>query len=135
MELNYDIGNRELLIIKLALHEWRHWLEGAQHPFIVITDHKNLEYLKDAKRLNSRQSCWALFFSRFHFTVTYCPGTQNCRADALSRQTHLHLDNSDPEPILPPAMIVSPLIWEIDQNIANLHHSTPEGRFFVPAEL
>ncbi len=31
-EQNYDIGDRELLAIKLALEEWRHWLEGAQHP-------------------------------------------------------------------------------------------------------
>ncbi|KAK3528240.1 hypothetical protein QTP86_027953 [Hemibagrus guttatus] len=44
-ERNYDIGNRELLAIKLALEEWRHWLEGARHPFLVLTDHKNLEYL------------------------------------------------------------------------------------------
>ncbi len=44
-ERNYDIGNRELLAIKLALEEWRHWLKGAQHPFIVLTDHKNLQYL------------------------------------------------------------------------------------------
>ncbi len=32
-ERNYDIGNQELLAIKMALEEWRHWLEGAQHPF------------------------------------------------------------------------------------------------------
>ncbi|KAK3550724.1 hypothetical protein QTP70_003956 [Hemibagrus guttatus] len=44
-ERNYDIGNRELLAVKLALEEWRHWLEGAKHPFLVLTDHKNLEYL------------------------------------------------------------------------------------------
>ncbi|KAK3525120.1 hypothetical protein QTP86_016571 [Hemibagrus guttatus] len=50
-ERNYDIGNRELLAIKLALEEWRHWLEGARHPFLVLTDHKNLEYLRAAKRL------------------------------------------------------------------------------------
>ncbi len=42
-ERNYDIGKRELLAIKLALEEWRHWLEGAQHPFSVLTDHKNLQ--------------------------------------------------------------------------------------------
>lgn len=35
---NYDIGNRELLAIKLVLEEWWHWLEGTQHPFTVITD-------------------------------------------------------------------------------------------------
>ncbi len=39
-ERNYDIGNRELLAIKLALEEWRHWLEGAAHPFLILTDHK-----------------------------------------------------------------------------------------------
>ncbi len=32
-ERNYDIGNRELLAIKLALEEWRHWLEGQHTPF------------------------------------------------------------------------------------------------------
>ncbi|KAK3530862.1 hypothetical protein QTP70_003635 [Hemibagrus guttatus] len=42
VERNYNIGNRELLAIKLALEEWRHWLEGARHPFLVLTDHKNL---------------------------------------------------------------------------------------------
>ena len=30
---NYDIGNKELLAVKLALEEWRQWLEGAQVPF------------------------------------------------------------------------------------------------------
>ncbi|KAI3364017.1 hypothetical protein L3Q82_010778 [Scortum barcoo] len=29
-ERNYDIGNRELLAVKLALEEWRHWLEGSR---------------------------------------------------------------------------------------------------------
>lgn len=51
-EINYDMGNRESLAIKLALKEWIHWLEGARHPFTVFTDHKNLQYLCDAKRLN-----------------------------------------------------------------------------------
>ncbi|KAK3516480.1 hypothetical protein QTP70_017817, partial [Hemibagrus guttatus] len=45
-ECNYDVGNRELLAIKAALEEWRHWLEGARHPFQVLTDHRNLEYLR-----------------------------------------------------------------------------------------
>ncbi|KAI2661374.1 Transposon Tf2-6 polyprotein [Labeo rohita] len=40
-ELNYDIGNRELLAIKLALEEWRHW-----------TDHKNLDYISPGSKNN-----------------------------------------------------------------------------------
>ncbi|KAG1941543.1 retrotransposable element [Pimephales promelas] len=55
-ECNYDIGNRELLAVKLALEEWHHWLEGSGVPFIVWTDHRNLEYIRSAKRLNSRQA-------------------------------------------------------------------------------
>lgn len=72
--------------MKAAIEEWRHWLEGAVHPFQVITDHKNLEYIKSAKRLNQRQAHWSLFFTCFQFTVTYIPGSKNCKADALSRR-------------------------------------------------
>ncbi|KAK3521390.1 hypothetical protein QTP70_004126 [Hemibagrus guttatus] len=41
-EVNYDVGNQELLSIKATLEEWQHWLEGARHPFLVLTDHHNL---------------------------------------------------------------------------------------------
>ncbi|CAM4578888.1 unnamed protein product [Leuciscus chuanchicus] len=108
-EQNYDIGNRELLAIKLALEEWRHWLEGAKLPFEVITDHRNLEYLRDAKRLNTRQARWSLFFTRFNFKVTYRPGEKNTKADSLSRLYQPESISTNPEPILPPAMIVSPV--------------------------
>ncbi|KAK3545455.1 hypothetical protein QTP70_007692 [Hemibagrus guttatus] len=37
VEQNYDIRNRELLAIKLALEEWRHWLEGAKSSRIIKT--------------------------------------------------------------------------------------------------
>lgn len=56
----YDIGNRELLAVKAALEEWRHWLKQAELRFPVWTDHKNLEYLQTAKRFNSCQACWTL---------------------------------------------------------------------------
>ncbi|KAK3567252.1 hypothetical protein QTP86_015083 [Hemibagrus guttatus] len=82
VEANYDVGNRELLSIKAALEEWRHWLAGARHPFLVLTDHRNLEYLRSAKCLNPHQARWALFFTRFEFSVTYRPGTKKSKADA-----------------------------------------------------
>ena len=50
-ETKYDIGNRELLAVVGAFEEWRHWLEGAEHPITVWTDHRNLTYLRTAKRL------------------------------------------------------------------------------------
>ncbi|CAJ0943504.1 unnamed protein product [Ranitomeya imitator] len=84
-ERNYDVGNRELLAMKWAFEEWRHWLEGAKHRVVFLTDHKNLTYLESAKQLNPRQARWSLFFSRFDFVVSYLPGSKNVKADTLSR--------------------------------------------------
>ncbi len=42
-ERNYDVGDRELLAMKAALEEWRHWLEGAKLPSLYsqITETQN----------------------------------------------------------------------------------------------
>ncbi|KAL0195268.1 hypothetical protein M9458_008840, partial [Cirrhinus mrigala] len=134
-EQNYDIGNRELLAIKLALEEWRHWLEGARHPITIITDHKNLQYLREARRLNPRQARWALFLTRFNFTITYRPGSKNIPADTLSR---MFSPEAPTEPIISPDLIVSPKVWEMDHNIqqATLQEPAspdcPEGKIYVP---
>lgn len=102
-DCNYDIGDRELLAIKLALEEWRHWLKGAAQLFIVWTDHKNLEYLRSARHLNSWQARWALFFTRFDFTITYRLGSRNVKPDALSRQFSVCLGrNRTPDPFSRP---------------------------------
>ncbi|KAL0150019.1 hypothetical protein M9458_054678, partial [Cirrhinus mrigala] len=126
VEQNYDVGNRELLAIKLALEEWHHWLEESAHPLTIITDHKNLQYLREARRLNPRQARWALFFTRFNFKITYLPGSRNISADALSRQ--FSSDHpAEPEPIIPSNLIISPILWEQDNNIrhATLQEPAP----------
>ncbi|KAK3531338.1 hypothetical protein QTP70_018138 [Hemibagrus guttatus] len=108
-ETNYDVANRELLFIKVMLEEWRHWLEGARHPFLVLTNHHNLEYLRSTKCLNPRQARWALFFTQFEFLVTYRLGTKNSKADALSRQFEAQSEPSQPDLILPAAGILAPV--------------------------
>ncbi len=120
-EQNYDVGNRELLAIKLALEEWWHWLEGAQHPFVVITDYKNLQYLQEAKRLNPRQARWALFFTRFRFKISYRPGSKNIKTDALSRLHQPDPTPEEPEPILPHSIFTSPVLWKLDNQIQARH--------------
>lgn len=81
-------GNWELLAIKLALEEWRHWLEGTEHPIFIWIDQRNLAYIKclelsicetlyskklkelgskqkgATNRLNANQAKWSLFFAR-----------------------------------------------------------------------
>lgn len=100
-ERNYDVRNREFQAIKLSLEEWRHWLEDPEQPFLVWTYHKNLEYIRTAKRLNARQARWALFFNRFSFTLSYRPASRNAKPDALSRQFDAHPSNETPSTILP----------------------------------
>uniref|UniRef100_A0A8C5CEZ5 Gypsy retrotransposon integrase-like protein 1 n=1 Tax=Gadus morhua TaxID=8049 RepID=A0A8C5CEZ5_GADMO len=141
-ERNYDIGNRELLAVKLALEEWRHWLEGTSVPFLVWTDHRNLEYIRTAKRLNSRQARWSLFFDRFNFTLSYRPGSRNTKRDALSRQFPESPDETaEPSTIVPASCLVAAVTWEIEEKVraASLNlpapSSCPPDRLFVPASL
>jgi len=85
-ECNYDIYDKELLAIIKALEEWRSELEGAQEPFQILTDHKNLQTFATTKQLTPRHMRWSEFLSRFNFQITYRPGTLNTRPDALSRK-------------------------------------------------
>ncbi|KAI2649346.1 Transposon Tf2-9 polyprotein [Labeo rohita] len=140
-ERNYDVGNRELLAIRLALGEWRHWLEGAALPFLVWTDHRNLAYIRSAKRLNARQARWALFFDRFNFTISHRPGSKNTKPDALSRQFESPDDPPPLESILPKGRMVGAVVWGIEQQVKRaLSHVTipcgcPEGKLFVPESV
>ncbi len=124
-EMNYDIGNRELLAIKLALEEWRHWLEGAQNPFIVLTDHKNLQYLRDAKRLNPRQARWALFFYPLQLYHLLSSRSQECESGcSLSRLHSPEEVCEEPETIIPKEIIVSPIQWNPESDTPS-NVSTP----------
>lgn len=82
------MGNRELLKVevKVALVEWRHWLEGAEHLFLMWTDHKNLQYVLTAKRLKPEKPGGPYIFTRFNFTLSYHPDSKNVKPDALSCQ-------------------------------------------------
>uniref|UniRef100_A0A8C6PAB7 Gypsy retrotransposon integrase-like protein 1 n=3 Tax=Nothobranchius TaxID=28779 RepID=A0A8C6PAB7_NOTFU len=144
-ERNYDIGNRELLAVKLALDEWRHWLEGARQPFLVWTDHKNLEYIRTAKRLNPRQARWALFFDRFNFTLSYRPGSKNIKPDALSRQYQQDCRSTEvpgTTTIVPPVLVLGANRWALERRVKSAVSGTipipdgcPPNCLFVPSSL
>ena len=85
-ERNYDVHDKEMLGIMRCLEAWRHYLEGAKEQFEIWTDHKNLEYFMNAKKLNRRQARWALYLSRFNFTLIHKAGTTMGKADSLSRR-------------------------------------------------
>jgi len=56
MERNYEIHDKEMLVIIRGLEAWRHLLEGAQFKFKIWIDHTNLEYFMKAQKLNQRQA-------------------------------------------------------------------------------
>lgn len=91
---------------RAACHQLSPWgvtplVRGCGAPFIIWADHKNLTYLRTAKRLNACQVCWFLLFRRFNFSISYHPGSCNVKTNALSRE--IIPDTGQPEPanILP----------------------------------
>ncbi len=53
-ECNYEIYNKEMLAIIRALEEWDAKLRSVPH-FLILIDHKNLEYFIITRKLNERQ--------------------------------------------------------------------------------
>ena len=49
---NYEIYDQELLVIIRVLEEWRHYIQGTPHTTIILSNHKNLTYYREAKKLN-----------------------------------------------------------------------------------
>ena len=86
IECNYEIHDKEMLAIIRCLEEWRHFLEEAVIKFEIWTNHKNLKYFMKAQKLNQRQARWALYLSRFDFTLKHIPGSKMGKADSLSRR-------------------------------------------------
>ena len=84
-ETHYETHDLELLAIVAAFKHWRHYLEGAEHPVEVITDHNNLKTFMTVKQLNGRQARWAMALAAFDFVIIHRAGKLN-PADAPSRR-------------------------------------------------
>jgi hypothetical protein len=54
IECNYDIHDKEMLVVMRALEEWWHFLEGAKQKVKIWTDHKNLGVLHDCEETESQ---------------------------------------------------------------------------------
>lgn len=96
----------------LALQVWRHWLDGAKHPFV-----------------NSRKACWALFLERFNLILTTRPGSKNSKANALSQ--HFAPDSAvyRHDHIIPSPGIVAAVHWEIEEVVMVALSSEAAGLF------
>jgi hypothetical protein len=84
-ESNYDIYEKEFLAVIKAIENWRAHLIWTEKPFIIKTDHKNLTYWKEPKKLTGRTARWHKKLQDYNFKIVHITGRTNRPADALSR--------------------------------------------------
>lgn len=67
---------------------------------MVYYDHKNLTHFTTTKELNRRQVRWAEELASYDFKITYRKGSENARADALSRRLDHIEGKQGPQPAI-----------------------------------
>ncbi|KAL1448524.1 hypothetical protein WDU94_006581 [Cyamophila willieti] len=82
-EKNYSTTEKELLSIVWSVKHFRPYLYGRK--FIIVTDHKPLQWLFSVKDPSSKLIRWRLRLEEYEYEITYKKGKQNTNADALSR--------------------------------------------------
>jgi hypothetical protein len=71
-EMNYNIYNKEMLVIILSLEEWWAKLKELQRtPFTIYLNYKALEYFIITKKLFARQAYWVEYLSWYYFKLMY----------------------------------------------------------------
>jgi len=102
-EANYDIYEKEFLAVIKAIENQRAHLIWTEKPFIIETDHKNLTYWKEPKKLTGRTARWHEKLQDYNFKIVHITSKSNGPADALSR---MHQKDEDEAPKLTP--LISP---------------------------
>ncbi len=87
VECNYEIYDKELMIIVRAFEKWWSELEDSIYSVEMITNHKNLEYFMSIKQLSRRQARWSKFLSRFNYCIAYCFDKIDDKLNALTRRS------------------------------------------------
>ena len=83
-ERAYSTVELEFLAVVNAVQHFRVYFTGV--PFVVVMDHKCLQYPHKLRDESSRQMRWALTLQPYNYKVKQQPGKENANADALSRQ-------------------------------------------------
>jgi hypothetical protein len=94
-EAKYNIYEKEFLAVIKAIKNWRAHLIWTEKPFIIETDHKNLMYWKEPKKLTGRTARWHKKLQDYNFKILHIAGKSNGPADALSR---MHQKDEDETP-------------------------------------
>jgi len=78
-----------------GLRNWDYLLKGTEKPVLVYTDHANLRYYCDPRKIGPRVSGYLPEREQYNILLEYKPGASN-QADSLSRCED-HDNGSNPE--------------------------------------
>ena len=71
IECNYEIYDKQLLIIIRCLKHWRFEFENIDESIKIFIDHKNLKTFMFSKKLTSRQVRWVEILSKFNIIIQF----------------------------------------------------------------
>ncbi len=87
VECNYEIYDKELMIIVCAFEKWWSELKDSIYSVEMITNHKNLEYFMSIKQLSRHQARWSEFLFRFNYHIAYHLDKIDDKLNALTRRS------------------------------------------------
>ena len=96
-ECNYEIYDKELLVIIWCFEHWRPELKFSDISIKVFTDHKSLQHFMTTKKLIWRQVWWAEKLSELNFVIIPWPRKQNGKADTLTQMVNFKPQNAQDE--------------------------------------
>jgi len=107
-ERNYDIHDKEMVAIVYGFKCGRPYFLGANHPIMVRTDHKNLQYFWQPQKITGWQAQWMEFLQDFNYHLEHILRHTNTITDLLSHRKDLNEGvNSNTHILLP----ISLFIW------------------------
>ncbi len=129
---NYNIYDKELLAVVKSLCHWRTYLAGAPHQIVIHTDHSNLLYWKEPRKISRRIAREFQELQEYNFVLKHVAGNKNAQADALSRRPDYDTgeEDNDNVVVLPAEVFInlagSEPIEEVDTrlriNLSNLEN-------------
>ncbi len=99
-ERNYNVYDRELLAIVKSLQHWQVYLAGAPHQIVIHTNHANLLYWKEPRKISRRVAREFQELSEYNFVLKHIAGMKNARADALSQRSDYDMGSGDNDDVV-----------------------------------
>lgn len=82
-EKNWSVTDLEAGAVVYGVKKFRHILWGS--PFVILSDHRALQYLESCREKTARLARWFEFLSAFQYEIRYKQGATHCNADGISR--------------------------------------------------